>query len=723
MDKCESDDQHVNKSSRVRYTRAEILEVKKNNVSSIEITDEFSRINASILRSARGRTKPNNPTKSQGERTRDTSSIILGPQKRTWNTGCHVSQQPPGRELSDTNAPTRWPKFSSDHRSSDKHHARAVTDHRKDYRSTDVRGPGHSVRGRDRGSSKHTEGIPFSKNYGKDDRYSRERRISNSHSEDEPEWFSEGPTTVNETIELGGILEESLECESDLAANNIEIKSKSEIIGGDKLVKANTSTANVFAQQPPGSKSGVFSEIPTKGAIGAAAPLVENQGSRFKHLFQKNESSDENTRPSNYSQKQAPLDSINAQLLKLLKGSCGDPSSLHSLEMNSALQVENKLRSILLGCSAVAVPSVDHEKKEFSESKPKVLTVEEIEAQLKSPHECLTDVIRPANTTVGSLPQISVPLLIDDQAIKSHGVPIDSSKNDEHFAKPETTSNLVSILQSLMIKTQHQRPICSQSMNIHNSSPFGLFSGPMADSVSASGRINQLQRPDMPRNLASDVGPPSQGTSFSIDYSVGFLRNLWDGTRDVTYSKPQLQSPALYPDLPRPQPFASGPPGRPIVKGQQNMFSSHIPGRSAGAVYDRNPMSIDSSIQQVSRRLLGMNLKQYHLGSNESSDLLNDSSGALSCHRLNYGNSFLYQNPSLSLPSTTFFNNISAYPSLASTQLQQQTIANSGRTNNDNLTLLSQLMEWERLKQPSGVNSTFSEIKAKTLEEIERLES
>ncbi|CAH8498639.1 unnamed protein product [Heterobilharzia americana] len=652
MDKCESDDQHVNKSSRVRYTRAEILEVKKNNVSSIEITDEFSRINASILRSARGRTKPNNPTKSQGERTRDTSSIILGPQKRTWNTGCHVSQQPPGRELSDTNAPTRWPKFSSDHRSSDKHHARAVTDHRKDYRSTDVRGPGHSVRGRDRGSSKHTEGIPFSKNYGKDDRYSRERRISNSHSEDEPEWFSEGPTTVNETIELGGILEESLECESDLAANNIEIKSKSEIIGGDKLVKANTSTANVFAQQPPGSKSGVFSEIPTKGAIGAAAPLVENQGSRFKHLFQKNESSDENTRPSNYSQKQAPLDSINAQLLKLLKGSCGDPSSLHSLEMNSALQVENKLRSILLGCSAVAVPSVDHEKKEFSESKPKVLTVEEIEAQLKSPHECLTDVIRPANTTVGSLPQISVPLLIDDQAIKSHGVPIDSSKNDEHFAKPETTSNLVSILQSLMIKTQHQRPICSQSMNIHNSSPFGLFSGPMADSVSASGRINQLQRPDMPRNLASDVGPPSQG----------FLRNLWDGTRDVTYSKPQLQSPALYPDLPRPQPFASGPPGRPIVKGQQNMFSSHIPGRSAGAVYDRNPMSIDSSIQQ-------------------------------------------------------------AYPSLASTQLQQQTIANSGRTNNDNLTLLSQLMEWERLKQPSGVNSTFSEIKAKTLEEIERLES
>ncbi|CAH8491540.1 unnamed protein product [Heterobilharzia americana] len=451
--------------------------------------------------------------------------------------------------------------------------------------------------------------------------------------------FSEGPTTVNETIELGGILEESLECESDLAANNIEIKSKSEIIGGDKLVKANTSTANVFAQQPPGSKSGVFSEIPTKGAIGAAAPLVENQGSRFKHLFQKNESSDENTRPSNYSQKQAPLDSINAQLLKLLKGSCGDPSSLHSLEMNSALQVENKLRSILLGCSAVAVPSVDHEKKEFSESKPKVLTVEEIEAQLKSPHECLTDVIRPANTTVGSLPQISVPLLIDDQAIKSHGVPIDSSKNDEHFAKPETTSNLVSILQSLMVKTQHQRPICSQSMNIHNSSPFGLFSGPMADSVSASGRINQLQRPDMPRNLASDVGPPSQGTSFSIDYSVGFLRNLWDGTRDVTYSKPQLQSPALYPDLPRPQPFASGPPGRPIVKGQQNMFSSHIPGRSAGAVYDRNPMSIESSIQQVSRRLLGMNLKQYHLGSNESSDLLNDSSGALSCHKLNYGNS------------------------------------------------------------------------------------
>nr|CAH8841954.1 unnamed protein product [Trichobilharzia regenti] len=701
MENCESDGQSETKTTRVRYTRAEILEVKKNPISSAEFANEFSRINASILRSTRGRARLNSLSKSQaGEKPRDTSNIVLGPQKRTWNTGCHVSQQTPGREATDTSTSARWPKFAVEHRTPDKHHPKAVGDYKRDYRCNDSRGSGYSSRGR--GSARQLEGLSYVKNHNKEDRFGREYRTSNSHSEDEPEWFSEGPTTVNDTIELGGILEESLDCENNLVAKTSDrMDFLPREIDGDKPGKTEGIVADTPDSESSASKSTVFPENANKVSSGGADHHEnENRGSRFKHLFQKNEQSDENVRPSStYPHNTAPLNNINEQLLNLLKVK---PSGLSNIEQNLALQAENKLRSILFGNSSIPSSNTEQTKNDLSESKRKVYTVEEIEAEMRS------GISRPTDKTVGSLPQISDPLLINDQAIKSRGNPIGFPKNLSHTSQSESTASWVPFLRSLVGK-QNPKPVSSQPMDMQSSiSPFGLLPNSMANAVSASARINQLQHPDIPLNSASDVNSTPQG----------FLYQLRNGTRDpAARSRPQLHSPVLYPGMYRLQPpnaFSSAPPGRPIVKSQQNAFSSHNSGRTNNPICGNNQNSVfvNSSIQQeTNRQSVNMNLRQYL--NNIETDLLNNSPASLSSHRQNYGNSFPLYAPTTTLASSIPFN----------PHLQQQAKANDSPANNGSLSLLSQLLELEKLKQPSGVDSNFSGIKAKTLEEIEQLES
>ncbi|XP_018650298.1 hypothetical protein Smp_103810.1 [Schistosoma mansoni] len=689
MGERKSDGQCESKRSRVHYTREEILAIKENAVSSAELSDEFSRISASVMRPTRGRTRPNSFSKTQGgEKTRDASNIVLGPQKRTWNTGCHVSQQPQGRESSDTNNSTRS-KFNSENRSYDKQHCKATSDYKREYRSHDIRGPG---RGRDRGFGRHAECAPFIKNHSREDRYIHDRRISSSHSDDEPEWFAEGPTTVNETIELGGILEETVECASpidDSILPNSSISTKN--VFDDKASEAE---GHAFPKQSSESTSSVVNHV-----------MSDSQGSRFKHLFQKNEIPDENKLPNNaYPNKPAPLDNINEQLLRLLKGSCGNPSSHLSPEKNNALQVENKLRSILLGHGPVYPLNVGPVK----ESKPAVLTVEEIEAQLKVPQGDLTNLnesIDPIDSLTHSDP------FIDDQAIKSRGIPIGSSKNCSLFSQSGTTSNLVPILQSLMIGKQ-QKSVYSQSTNPQNShSPFGLVSNFMGAATSAGPCISRLQNPDAPLDVPCDVDLPSHGS----------LRQLWNGTRDVAaHPSPQLQPLGLYPDVSRFQTIKtpdSGLLGRPIVKAQQNVLSSYNSNEQApNSTFFTNQGhgSVNSSLYQDSSHLLDRNMKQFYLGNTESSNL-NNSHGFLSCSKQSYGNLLPFQSSSPSLASSITWNKNSS--------AQHQTKVNESQASNGSLTLLSQLVEWEKLKQPPRSNPSFNRTKAKTLEEIEQAES
>ncbi|KAH8859771.1 eukaryotic translation initiation factor 4E transporter [Schistosoma japonicum] len=582
MDKCELDIQSERKSSRIRYTRAEILAVKK-----LPILSRFA--NPSLLRSTNVRGKPNSFSRSQGvEKPRDAAAIVLGPQKRTWNTGCHVSQQSQSRDVSHSNTTTRWPKFNSENRPYDKQHHKTIGDYKKEYRYGDARGSG---RGRARASGRYAEGVSFTKNFSNEERYSRDRRVSCSHSDDEPEWFAEGPTTVDETIELGEILEETMECDVTKKCSEVE-KNLTHV--DDSILSSETST-KIISEKASGAESFTFPELSTKTSVGAVEhSLSDNQGSRFKHLFQKNELTDENKLPSDVNFiKSAPMDNINEKLLRLLRGSCRDSSNYFSPEKNTALQVENKLRSILLGHTHVP-PSNSESKKESIGSKPKVLTVEEIEAQLKLPQGDSTSSNKFTDADASPLGHFSDPL-IDDQAIKSRGMPIVPPKSHNHFSNLVTASNLVPILQSWMIR-QHHKSVDSQPANRHNThSPFGPISNPLDNSLSANVRIHPLQNPDIPLHLTCGADPPSHG----------FLRQFWNGTRDVTtHPRPQLHSPVFYPDASRLQPTItsdSGLPRRPIVKAQQDVFSSLNPNQMASSSIfnaNHNNMLMNSSIHQ-----------------------------------------------------------------------------------------------------------------------------
>lgn len=109
-----------------------------------------------------------------------------------------------------------------------------------------------------------------------------------------------------------------------------------------------------------------------------------------------------------------------------------------------------------------------------------------------------------------------------------------------------------------------------------------------------------------------------------------------------------------------------------------------------------------------------MNVKQFYLGSTEPSNL-NNSHGSLPCSKQNYGNLLPFQSSSPSLASSINWNKNSS--------AQHQTKVNESLTSNGSLTLLSQLVEWEKSKQPLRSNPSFNPTKAKTLEEIEQAES
>ncbi|VDP26967.1 unnamed protein product, partial [Echinostoma caproni] len=254
--------------------------------------------------------------------TRDSSHIVLGPQKRTWNTGCHVSH-PSGRDTDLYGSGPRGGKAGSDYRFPD----RGSNDYKRDFRG------GHSV-SRDRGVTRRTDGVAFCQ-----DRHLRDGRMS---FQEEPEWFSEGPTTVSETIELG-------EFDDDASIAQPRQQSDEVACVGDRK----SSTDNVESELEKESdlvstNSGVpvttISHLDLFDAL-QIPKTTTSQGSRFKHLFAKSER--EAATP-----KSIPLYfflSFDEYFLLVI-------------------QVENKLRSLLLGHNG---PRVEDNRNVSSENKSK----------------------------------------------------------------------------------------------------------------------------------------------------------------------------------------------------------------------------------------------------------------------------------------------------------------------------------------------------------------
>uniref|UniRef100_A0A8D0LA29 Eukaryotic translation initiation factor 4E nuclear import factor 1 n=1 Tax=Sphenodon punctatus TaxID=8508 RepID=A0A8D0LA29_SPHPU len=136
----------------------------------------------------------------------DDLDVVLSPQRRSFGGGCHVtaavSSRRSGSPLEKENDGVRViggrrigsgriisaRNFDKDHRSGEKDRDARDRDRERDYKDKRFR--------REFGDSKRVFG---------------ERRRNDSYTEEEPEWFSAGPTSQSETIELTGFDEKILE--------------------------------------------------------------------------------------------------------------------------------------------------------------------------------------------------------------------------------------------------------------------------------------------------------------------------------------------------------------------------------------------------------------------------------------------------------------------------------------------------------------------------------
>uniref|UniRef100_T1IXD4 Uncharacterized protein n=1 Tax=Strigamia maritima TaxID=126957 RepID=T1IXD4_STRMM len=136
------------------------------------------------------------------ERLRDEQDdIVLSPQRRSFGTGCHVSQQ---------TAATRRPESPADSRSNESYRdpGRRIGSGRIISRDRDGRGQEFGFRTNDRRDRDRLERDEREMRYGNRSTGYGERkggrRQHRIEEEEEPEWFSGGPTSQSDTIELHG---------------------------------------------------------------------------------------------------------------------------------------------------------------------------------------------------------------------------------------------------------------------------------------------------------------------------------------------------------------------------------------------------------------------------------------------------------------------------------------------------------------------------------------
>lgn len=171
----------------------------------------------------------------------ETKPIFLGPQNRNWNAGCHVN-----RDYADV---CGRGKFSSDN-----HERNGRIGDRRDSRG------GHAGF-RDRGF------IRKDRSFGK----------QNEQRDEQPEWFVDGPSTINDTIELGDVIEYDRRKDGE---GPTKMKASGDC---DESKKSNSPKV---IQHTLSDLEGDIKALSVDEDIGKkAASSEKNQGSRLKHLF------------------------------------------------------------------------------------------------------------------------------------------------------------------------------------------------------------------------------------------------------------------------------------------------------------------------------------------------------------------------------------------------------------------------------------------------------
>ncbi|XP_069850596.1 eukaryotic translation initiation factor 4E transporter isoform X2 [Dipodomys merriami] len=338
----------------------------------------------------------------------DDLDVVLSPQRRSFGGGCHVtaavSSRRSGSPLEKDSDGLRLlggrrigsgriisaRTFEKDHRLSDK----------------DLR----DLRDRDRDRERDYKDKRFRREFGDSKRIFGERRRNDSYTEEEPEWFSAGPTSQSETIELTGfddkILEEDhkgrkrtrrrtasvkegiVECNGGVAEEDeVEV-----ILAQEPTTDQEVPRDAVLPEQAPGEFD--FNEFFNLDKVPCLASMIEDvlgegsvSASRFSRWF---------SNPSQSGSRSSSLGSTPHEELERLAGleqailSPGQNSGNYFAPIPLEDHAENKVDILEMLQKAkvdlkplLSSLSANKEKLRESSHSGVVLSVEEVEAGLK----------------------------------------------------------------------------------------------------------------------------------------------------------------------------------------------------------------------------------------------------------------------------------------------------------------------------------------------------
>uniref|UniRef100_A0A5K3FR46 C2H2-type domain-containing protein n=1 Tax=Mesocestoides corti TaxID=53468 RepID=A0A5K3FR46_MESCO len=350
----------------ISFSREMLLKIKESELSHQEPDESCILTSSKVLFKI---LRPECKILERQSKSQDHGSIVLGPQKRSWNTGCHVSQTkrcPQDSTVSKTHKNSHENKFSRGDFKRD-----SKGSERSSGRSGFNSNSGHSRSGvQDRGDATSTSTMSDCFH----------------NTEKEPEWFTEGPETINDTVELGLVIDDgdakvrkSLKDKESENSSRNPSEVDSAILSVDS-VKLSTSPSLVSTNANAADLLKLL-DLPKKN----------DEGSRFRHLFEK---ASPKTSVANVGGSTAISENVNSKLLQLL--ACSGDSSAHQKQIHhlstsqpSAKDLELALKALFLGgdnqksgnmslgnLQAVSSPTVT--------SKPNIMapapTVEEIEA-------------------------------------------------------------------------------------------------------------------------------------------------------------------------------------------------------------------------------------------------------------------------------------------------------------------------------------------------------
>ncbi|VDK22945.1 unnamed protein product [Taenia asiatica] len=172
----------------ISFSRVDLLKIKESEKSQRELDEKFILTNSKVLFKI---LKPECKVLERQSKSHDHNGIVLGPQKRSWNVGCHVSQTKRSQDSSSSKGQRGFQenKFTRG-------------DFKRDSKGSE-RNPGRSNAA---GGSGFSRGV----SYGKEIVPSKTVPVESlKEMEKEPEWFTDGPETINDTVELGLVIEDS----------------------------------------------------------------------------------------------------------------------------------------------------------------------------------------------------------------------------------------------------------------------------------------------------------------------------------------------------------------------------------------------------------------------------------------------------------------------------------------------------------------------------------